>query len=242
MSASNLPNHVFLEVVRILDLWGANMWRAHARSFMRCWRPTQASATIGSTIACFLSLPTTASSSIRACTPGMLARRRLVSVCGSEPSHGVGSKRRRRTSVGGSASTCSQRDCVHVGSARRMACARSPHGADKKHSVDLLRGLSPLGLSLPIVVGFPTCTFYQFGMLSSTALELTVEGHAAMSRRVRLGFRAPRHRALRTAVSADERVAEQDQTHGLKQHENVEKIDACRCLRSSDCCVNTALV
>ena len=72
MSASNLPNHVFLEVVRILDLWGTRMWRAHARSFMRCWRPTQASATIGSTIACFLSLPTTASSSMRACTPGIV--------------------------------------------------------------------------------------------------------------------------------------------------------------------------
>ena len=172
MSASNLPNHVSLEVVRILDLWGARMWRAHARSFMRCWRPTQASAT--------------------------MSRQRLWQ---RAVPWSWQYKRRRRTSVGGSASTSSQRDCVHVGSARRMACARSPHGADKKHSVDSLRGLSPLGLSLPIVVGFPTCTFYQFGMLSSTALELTVEGHAAMSRRVRLGFRAPRHRALCTAVS-----------------------------------------
>ena len=180
------------------------MWRAHARSFMRCWRPTQASATIGSTIACFLSLPTTASSSIRACTPGMLARRRLVSVCGSEPSHGVGSKRRRRTSVGGSASTCSQRDCVHVGSARRMACARSPHGADKKHSVDLLRGLSPLGLSLPICRWIPNvyilsiwhAVFHSLGADSGRPC-----GHESEGPSKTLGSRAPRHRALRAAVS-----------------------------------------
>ena len=218
------------------------MWRAHARSFMRCWRPTQASATIGSTIACFLSLPTTASSSIRACTPGMLARRRLVSVCGSEPSHGVGSKRRRRTSVGGSASTCSQRDCVHVGSARRMACARSPHGADKKHSVDLLRGLSPLGLSLPICRWIPNvyilsiwhAVFHSLGADSGRPCGHESEGPSWFSRA------APS--CIVHSGKRDERVAEQDQTHGLKQHENVEKTDACRCLRSSDCCVNTALV
>ena len=224
MSASNLPNHVSLEVVRILDLWGARMWRAHARSFMRCWRPTQASATIGSTIACFLSLPTTASSSMRACTPGIVgsqtSRQRLWQR--TEP-WSWQYKRRRRTSVGGSASTCSQRDCVHVGSARRMACARSPHGADKKHSVDLLRGLSPLGLSLPICRWIPNvyilsiwhAVFHSLGADSGRPCGHESEGPSWFSRA------APS--CIVRSGKRDERVAEQDQTHGLKQHENVEK-------------------